>query len=89
MLKTVEGNYEDGKVTLAETPKGIHRARVIVTFLESAVEAGSTPEPATASVALRAGVWRDRGLPEMTLEEFQSFRASVSSGKRNAENGTD
>lgn len=86
MLKTVEGKYEDGKVTLAETPKGIRRARVIVTFLEAAPESEPPAEFTPPSEPLRAGVWRDRGLPDMTLEEFQSFRASASSGKRNAEN---
>jgi hypothetical protein len=33
MLFTVEGMYTDGKVELAETPTGVTRARVLVTFL--------------------------------------------------------
>jgi hypothetical protein len=35
MLLTVEGTYTDGKVELAETPAGVQRARVLVTFLTS------------------------------------------------------
>jgi hypothetical protein len=35
MLLTVEGTYTDGKVELAETPTGVKRAKVLVTFLPS------------------------------------------------------
>jgi hypothetical protein len=38
MLTTIEGHYADGKVELQETPRGIERARVIVTFLPEATE---------------------------------------------------
>jgi hypothetical protein len=31
--RTVEGIYENGQVTLLETPEGIERAKVAVTFL--------------------------------------------------------
>ncbi|MBI3829183.1 MAG: hypothetical protein HY291_06685 [Planctomycetes bacterium] len=34
MLKTVEGQYKNGKVVLVEKPKGVREARVIVTFLD-------------------------------------------------------
>lgn len=40
MLLTVEGTYTDGKVELAETPTGVKRAKVLVTFLPS--EAGAS-----------------------------------------------
>jgi len=33
MLPTVEGVFRDGKIELNETPAGLNRARVIVTFL--------------------------------------------------------
>lgn len=33
MLLTVEGTYLNGKVELAETPAGVQRAKVLVTFL--------------------------------------------------------
>lgn len=33
MLLTVEGIYSDGKVELSETPTGVQRAKVLVTFL--------------------------------------------------------
>ena len=33
MLLTAEGIYSDGKVELTETPTGVHRAKVLVTFL--------------------------------------------------------
>ena len=35
MLLTIEGTYTDGKIELAETPTGVKRARVLVTFLTS------------------------------------------------------
>jgi hypothetical protein len=35
MLTTIEGVYKDGKIELAETPAGIERARVLVTFLDN------------------------------------------------------
>lgn len=35
MLKTVQGIYKDGKIQLAEIPKGIHEGTVLVTFLEN------------------------------------------------------
>ena len=33
MLFTVEGKYQDGRITLAEEPDGVRQARVLVTFL--------------------------------------------------------
>ncbi|HEY2295008.1 MAG TPA: hypothetical protein VGM86_30250 [Thermoanaerobaculia bacterium] len=36
VLTAVEGIYEDGEVELLERPKGLQRARVIVTFLPPA-----------------------------------------------------
>ena len=33
MLTAIEGLYADGEVQLKEAPRGIERARVIVTFL--------------------------------------------------------
>ena len=34
-LLTLEGVYEDGKIECPEIPKGLKRARVVVTFLPS------------------------------------------------------
>jgi hypothetical protein len=36
MLKTVEGKYTAGEITLFETPEGIEESRVLVTFLADA-----------------------------------------------------
>ena len=33
MLKSVEGTYKEGRVSLLETPEDLKEARVIVTFL--------------------------------------------------------
>lgn len=33
MLKSIEGTYSDGRVSLSEMPEGLKEARVIVTFL--------------------------------------------------------
>jgi hypothetical protein len=35
MLRTIEGNYKNGKIQLTEPPLGIAEGRVIVTFLET------------------------------------------------------
>jgi hypothetical protein len=40
MLTTVEGTYQDGEITLQETPKGVKNGKVLVTFLN---ESGSKP----------------------------------------------
>jgi hypothetical protein len=34
MLTAIQGTYENGQVTLKETPKTDHKMNVIVTFLE-------------------------------------------------------
>jgi hypothetical protein len=33
MLTTIEGMYQDGKITLDEMPKGVKEGKVLVTFL--------------------------------------------------------
>jgi hypothetical protein len=38
MYKTVEGIYEDGKITLMETPQVNGKKKVMVTFLEDIAE---------------------------------------------------
>ncbi|BAZ28201.1 hypothetical protein NIES4074_06320 [Cylindrospermum sp. NIES-4074] len=35
MLQTIQGIYKNGKIELAETPKGITESCVFVTFLET------------------------------------------------------
>jgi hypothetical protein len=40
MLKTIEGTYHDGQITLLETPPEVQDGRVLVTFLN---EAGQKP----------------------------------------------
>jgi hypothetical protein len=48
---TVEGIYENGKVTLLETPTGVEKARVKVTFLPGSETAGeSTAEQRSATL---------------------------------------
>ena len=46
-LLTLEGIYEDGQIALGEKPVGVHRARVMVTFLPE-------DDPATKEAARRA-----------------------------------
>ncbi len=45
-LQAIEGIYEDGKVELQERPKGVRKARVLVTFLPE--EDGSAEEQRAA-----------------------------------------
>jgi len=53
MLTAIEGLYADGKVELKESPRGIERANVIVTFLPE------IPETSAKGVELY-GVWKDK-----------------------------
>jgi hypothetical protein len=39
VLKAIRGVYHDGIVELEETPPGVGRARVVVTFMETEAEA--------------------------------------------------
>ena len=55
MLTTIEGLYADGKVELQEAPRGIERARVIVTFLSE--ESGNGAEGVGVELY---GVWKDK-----------------------------
>jgi hypothetical protein len=41
MLTTVEGVYEDGQVELNEQPRGVRKAKVLVTFLDDQEESTS------------------------------------------------
>lgn len=41
MFLTIEGEYKDGEVALAETPTGVKQAKVLVTFLTR--EVGESP----------------------------------------------
>jgi len=43
VLLTVEGTFRNGKVELAEQPKGVEEARVIVTFLDPSQQRAAEP----------------------------------------------
>ena len=55
MLTAIEGEYANGKVKLNETPHGIKRSRVIVTFLPDGEQNGAR----STGVDLY-GIWKDR-----------------------------
>lgn len=55
MLTTIEGVYADGKVQLQEEPRGIERARVIVTFLREGID----KKTGVCGVELY-GAWKDK-----------------------------
>lgn len=76
MLRTIRGKFADGRVTLDEDVPGIQTAEVLVTFLES--EVAKTPAAEKQSV-LKRGMWRDRGLPDLSIEDFQKMRSDLSS----------
>ena len=65
MLTTIEGLYADGKVELQETPRGIERARVIVTFLSD----GTENTLCGTGVELY-GVWKDRVPANVDIDEL-------------------
>ena len=65
MLTTIEGHYANGKVELQETPHGIERARVIVTFFPEA----SGIDKAGQGVDL-FGVWKDRVPANVDIDEL-------------------
>ncbi|BBC26315.1 hypothetical protein [Pseudanabaena sp. ABRG5-3] len=41
MLKTVQGIYKNGQISLAEVPQGIRESNVFVTFLENKISTWS------------------------------------------------
>jgi len=43
MLTTVEGLYENGRIVLAEQPRGVERAKVYVTFVVEGTGAQKSP----------------------------------------------
>lgn len=43
MLKSIEGTYREGRVSLSETPEDLKEARVIVTFLSDTL--ANTTQP--------------------------------------------
>ena len=45
MLTAIQGTYENGEVTLKETPKTDHKINVIVTFLEEEMIYTKTLKP--------------------------------------------
>lgn len=75
MLRTIRGKFADGRVTLDEDVSGIQTAEVLVTFLES--EVAETPAAEKQSV-LKRGMWKDRGIPDLSLEDFQNLRCDLS-----------
>ena len=65
MLTTIEGVYSDGKVELQETPLGIERARVIVTFLSEVTENGAD----VRGVELY-GAWKDKVPSNVDIDQL-------------------
>ena len=63
MLTAIEGLYADGKVELKESPRGIERARVIVTFLPEG------PSKRAGGVELY-GVWKDKVPANVDIDEL-------------------
>ena len=43
MLLTVEGVYRDGEIELVEVPKNVEQADVLVTFLKTKKNVGTSP----------------------------------------------
>src|SRR5438132_432184 len=77
MILTIEGTYENGRVELAERPRGADHSRVLVTFLPErgggrgtvrllGIYAGAVPEDLDIDAALKEirGEWLGE------LEEF-------------------
>jgi len=64
MLTTIEGVYREGEVKLHETPAGIDRARVIVTFLPDA------PDRENGSGVDLFGIWKDRVPADADIESL-------------------
>ena len=55
MLLTAKGTYRNGKIELAEIPKGVEQADVIVTFLKIKTVA---PKPRMMTLGMFAGEWK-------------------------------
>ena len=45
MLLTVEGAYRNGEIELAEIPENVEQAEVLVTFLKTKKNVGTSPSP--------------------------------------------
>jgi hypothetical protein len=74
MLTTIEGVYSKGRVKLAEEPKGISEARVLVTFL--AEEGRRAPMPLLD--AWRARMPEDTDLESLLREIREQCAAATS-----------
>jgi hypothetical protein len=75
MLLTVEGTYQNGKIELAEIPKDVEQADVIVTFLEIKTV---VPKPRMMTRGMFAG--------ELKTNE-EDFRMAEWHGEPEFENG--
>jgi hypothetical protein len=56
MLTAIQGTYENGQVTLKETPKTDHKTNVIVTFLEEDI-INPLPKKKRQAGVLSGKVW--------------------------------
>jgi Protein of unknown function (DUF2281) len=56
MLTAIQGTYENGQVTLKETPKTDHKMNVIVTFLEEDI-INPLPKKKRQAGVLSGKVW--------------------------------
>ena len=78
MLASVQGIFQNGKVELRESPPGVERAEVIVTFLPER-DTAKANEPFAANQRMLALLqsWQDHPLsPEerSELDDFEEFQ---------------
>jgi hypothetical protein len=74
-LITIEGVYENGKVELAESPEGVERANVMVTFLPD-VNAGrikSVRKDRNSPVQGEAALMEGERYPKALQDEYEAL----------------
>ncbi len=70
MMQAIEGIYQNGHIKLLETPSKIHRARVIVTFLDE-------EKSDEAQSLVGTGEILDDDLEAASLEIREEFLAAI------------
>ncbi len=73
MNRTIRGTYENGQITLEETPQGVKRADVIVTFTE----------PSIPGRFMRRGMYKKPGRRMSTEEDFLEAKKEFEPKERN------
>lgn len=94
MPHTVEGRYENGWVLIRETPVGVRRARVLVTFIDEPAEEAAeslefrslSPAERAARVATLQSQWATR---LSSSEDFARAREEEISLEERARDGAD